>query len=107
MTTQSTLLYWSAEMRLGRGWESPIRGSVLFEQLPRSYLADLGKFSAETLSTPSSHVHFAKRLVQKDQPGPQQWHEENTAAYIWGHNHQLDDQHGELMINTKVIWMGN
>ena len=38
----STLLYpslcWN-ELRLGTGWRPPLRGSVFFEQLPRSYLA--------------------------------------------------------------------
>ena len=28
----------------GTGWRPPIRGSVFFEQLPRSYLADVGQF---------------------------------------------------------------
>ena len=42
-----TLLYptlcWN-ELRLGTGWWPPIRGSVFFEQLPRSYLAEFGQF---------------------------------------------------------------
>ena len=37
--------YWCTRFSVGMNWEwPPLRDSVFFEQLPRSYLADLGQF---------------------------------------------------------------
>ena len=37
--------YWCTRFSVGMNWEwPPLRDSVFFEQLPRSYLADLGLF---------------------------------------------------------------
>ena len=36
--------YWCTRLSVGMNWEwPPLRESVFFEQLPRSYLADLGR----------------------------------------------------------------
>ena len=57
----------------------------------------------------SSHIrtsHFAtKKMVKKDQPSPQKWSEENTAAYMGSH-HQLDDQHKDLIIDVYIDHLG-
>ena len=34
-------------LRLGTGWEPPLRGSVLFKQLLRFYLSNFGRFFAK------------------------------------------------------------
>ena len=31
----------------------------------------------------------------------------NLPPLIWGYHHQLDDQHQEPMVNTKIILLGN
>ena len=48
------------------------------------------------------NLHFAKKMVKNDQPSPQQWSEENTAANM-GHHQQQDDQDKEPKIDRKII----
>ena len=56
-------------------------GSVLFEQLPWSYLADSGHFFCK--SPPSDR--------------------KKTLPHLWGSHHQLDDKYSKPKKNSKII----
>ena len=71
--TTSTLLYPVSLLRLGTGWEPPIRGSEMFERFPRPNLTDFFHFFCKKhMAYPFPNITFFLGRAQNFFP-PQNW----------------------------------
>ena len=65
----STLLYPVSLLRLGTGWEPPIRGSEMFERFPRPNLTDFFHFFCKKhMAYPFPNITFFFGRAQKNFP---------------------------------------
>ena len=80
----STLLYprlsVNRRLRLGTGWEPPIRGSEMFERFPRPNLTDFFHFFCKKHTAyPFPKITFFWACTKKFSP--------SKLAFFWGYHH--------------------